>query len=443
MRWKRWSTVAVLILSLALLAGWQSREYLQEVKRARETLHREAHAIASALVGGFYSHRRRGRFFVDQVQGLLDGLVRTEDILAVSVTSEDGQRLLEAGKTSLLPEEAEFETGDYWQEMGFCLVEGFELPTLPEGEQEGFGRGFRGGPAEGGPPAWAGSGSDFSAGGLFAVCLAMDRSQVDAQCRNAAWLRGTLVGIGTLLLLGVALAWQLTVRAAGRARLLEIETRNLRDLNQAAAGLAHETRNPLGLIRGWAQRLVQSEFPTDAQHAQAEAIVEECDRVTARINQFLTFARPREPQLEPIRVRELADELATVLEGDLEEKRIKLNRQSLSESETIQADREMLRQALFNLIQNAIQFSPEESEIEIHLGRGQDGTRRLEVFDRGPAVPMEAVDSLFTPYFTTRPEGTGLGLAIVSHIASVHGWQAGYTPRAGGGALFWLDRLHV
>jgi signal transduction histidine kinase len=443
MRWKRWSTVALLILFLALFAGWQTREYQQEVKRARATLHREAHAIASALIGGFHSHRRRGRFFVDQIQGLLDGLVRTEDIRAVGITSEDGQRLLEAGKIPLLPEVARIKEGDYWNESGYCLVEKFELPAIPEGGQEGFGRGFRGGSSGGGPPDWAGFGTAFSDGGQFAMCLVMDRSQVDAQCRSAAWLRGALVVVGTLLLLGVALAWQLTVRVAGRARLLEVETRNLRDLNQAAAGLAHETRNPLGLIRGWAQRLAQSEFPSAQQQAQADAIVEECDRVTARINQFLTFARPRKPQLEPIQVRELADELAIVLESDLEEKRLRLNRQSLPQSETIQADRELLRQALFNLVQNAIQVSPEEGEVEIHVGKRQDGMRRLEILDRGPAVPAEAIESLFTPYFTTRPEGTGLGLAMVSHIASVHGWQAGYTPRPGGGAIFWLDRLHA
>jgi signal transduction histidine kinase len=442
-----------LILSLVTLAGWQYREYEQEVNRARETLHRESHAIASALIGGFHSHRRRGRFFVDQIQGLLDGLVRTEHIRAVGITSQDGKRLLAAGKTSLLPEvaeslspealELEIEDGDYWNESSYCLVEKFELPALADGEQAGFGRGFRGGLSGGGPPDWAGQGTAFSTAGSFAICLVLDRSLVDAQCRSAAWLRGALVMVGTLLLLGVALAWQFTVRAAGRARLLEIEARNLRDLNQAAAGLAHETRNPLGLIRGWAQRLAQSEIPTAQQQTQADSIVEECDRVTARINQFLTFARPRKPRLEPIGVRELADELAIVLEPDLEDKGLRLNRQSLPPGETVQADREMLRQALFNLIQNAIQASPEESEVEIHIGKRQDGMRRLEILDHGPAIPTEVVDSLFTPYFTTRPEGTGLGLAIVGHIASVHGWQAGYTPRPGGGAIFWLDRLHV
>ena len=442
MRWKRWSTIGVLMLSLATLAGWQYREYQQEVERVREALHRESHAIANALIGGFHSHRRRGRFFVDQVQGLLDGLVRTKDIRAVGITSEDGEWLLSAGKIALLPKMTEIEAGDAWNESGFCMVDRFELPSLTESGQEGFGRGFRGGFSGGGPPNWAGFGTSFSKGGQFVICLVLDRSHVDAQCRSAAWLRTALVLAGTLLLLGVALAWRLTVRAAGHARLLEIETKNLRDLNQAAAGLAHETRNPLGLIRGWAQRLAQSEFPTAEQQVQADAIVEECDRVTARINQFLAFARPRKPDIESIRVRKLVEDLAMVLEPDLEEKKLRLDCQSLPEGETIRADREMLRQALFNLIQNAIQVSPEESPVEIRLVMRQDGMRRIEVLDRGPAVPVEAVESLFTPYFTTRPEGTGLGLAIVGHIASVHGWQAGYTPRPGGGAIFWLDRLH-
>ena len=74
---------------------------------------------------------------------------------------------------------------------------------------------------------------------------------------------------------------------------------------------------------------------------------------------------------------------------------------------------------------------------------GQDGGRRIEVADHGSGVAAESVDSLFTPYFTTRPDGTGLGLAIVRRIASAHGWEAGYTARAGAGSVFWLDRINA
>ena len=123
------------------------------------------------------------------------------------------------------------------------------------------------------------------------------------------------------------------------------------------------------------------------------------------------------------------------MEPDLEAKRLTLDRTAVSATETLRADREMLRQALFNLVQNAVQSSPEGETVEIAVGRGQDGHKRIEVADAGPGVTPEAVDSLFTPYFTTRSNGTGLGLAIVRRIATAHDWQAGYAPRPGGGEL--------
>jgi signal transduction histidine kinase len=107
----------------------------------------------------------------------------------------------------------------------------------------------------------------------------------------------------------------------------------------------------------------------------------------------------------------------------------------------IHVDREMFRQALFNLISNAIQFAPRKGVVEIAIHNDQDGVGRIEVADRGPGVPPEVVDMLFSPYFTTRSDGTGLGLAIVRRIATAHGWETGYTPRPGGGSIFWLDQI--
>ena len=229
---------------------------------------------------------------------------------------------------------------------------------------------------------------------------------------------------------------------SARDRVLELEARHLSDLSQAAAGLAHETRNPLGLVRGWTQRLAQSGLQDAQQQEQARAVVEECDRVTARINQFLSFARPCRPQLQPVDPDELIAELAVLLEPDLEAKQLKLHHSAVEPGKTIHVDREMFRQALFNLIGNAIQFSPEEAVVEISTQTGQDGHGRIEVADRGPGVPAEAVDQLFSPYFTTRPDGTGLGLAIVRRIATAHGWEAGHEPRPGGGSIFWLEEIH-
>jgi signal transduction histidine kinase len=252
------------------------------------------------------------------------------------------------------------------------------------------------------------------------------------------------VAAGGVVLIAAAVAWHATVRwtaARARSRLLEAEARHLRDLSHAAAGLAHETRNPLGLIRGWTQRLADSKVLPSEHEQQARAILEECDRVTSRVNQFLAFAKPRDPSCAPLDTGSLIDELAMILEPDLEAKQLTLERFGMP-SPTLRADREMLRQALFNLVRNAILFSPPQAAVEIGVVPGENGHCRIEVADRGPGVPPEQVDLLFTPYFTTRTDGTGLGLAIVRRIAAGHGWEAGYRPRPGGGSVFWLDGIH-
>lgn len=436
----------MVIVVSAALAWWQRHEYLHECELARETLHRQSHSVMNALIGGIRAHRNRGRFFADQLQGSLTGLVQSQDILAVAVTSDDGRLVLSAGKSELLDCSPPIVAGDFWDTAGFRLVERFDLLPAPGPLHEG-GHGGRGGRGWGGGRSsntanHTGADSPFSAGGKFVAILVLDGIEMDVRCLRAAWLRGSLVAAGVLVLLCVTFAWRVTVRAAGRTRLLEAEARHLRDLSHAAAGLAHETRNPLGLIRGWAQRLGQSGLQSQKQEEHAEAIVEECDRVTSRINQFLAFARPCEPQPESVNLKEVIDELALLLEPDLDAKKLTLSCAKVKPDETVRADRELLRQALFNLIQNAVQASPNGQTIEILLGHGQDRRKRIEVTDHGPGVSSETVDSLFAPYFTTRRDGTGLGLAIVRHIAGAHGWEAGYTPFPGGGSVFRLDRIH-
>jgi len=242
-----------------------------------------------------------------------------------------------------------------------------------------------------------------------------------------------------------AAAWLVSfwlIEARNRARMLETEARHLRELSQAAAGLAHETRNPLGLVRGWTQRLAQSERSSPEVQQQAETVIEECDRVTARINQFLAFARPRDPKPEAVDPVELIEELASLLEPDLDAKRLRLDRVIEEPVPVMKADPEMLRQTLFNLIQNALQFAPEGGTVTITVKAGRNGGGRIEVADNGPGVPADQVDSLFSPYFTTRPGGAGLGLAIVRHLADAHGWRVEYAPRDGGGSVFSLDQIH-
>jgi len=468
-RWHRWATLAALFLAWAVLAMWQWQEYQAEREAARESLRRQADSVMNALVGGVKSHRRLGRFLEEQLQGALDELAESQDVLAVAVISTNRRLSWIAGKTDLLNLSAPIEPGHFWDADGFRYAVVFQVspempgpgmgPGMRPNQGRGPGPGMRRGPGPdmGRGQGRGGPGMGFNRrpapqdeglspmGGRFHAVLLLDRTRTDQQIAHYAWLRIFVVAAGGLVILSVALAWRATVRLAearGHAQLLEIEARHLRDLSRAAAGLAHETRSPLGLIRGWTQRWMQTLSDHSQQRQQAQAVIEECDRVTVRINQFLAFVRPRKPKIEVTPPAEVVGELAAMLEPDLDAKRLTLVPVFPAQDSTIQADREMFRQALFNLIQNAVEFAPEGGTVEIALRTGPNGAARLEVADRGPGVPDERMELLFTPYHTTRSGGTGLGLAIVRRIAAAHGWTAGYSPRPDGGSIFWLDGIH-
>lgn len=470
-----WILAAAMVAAWCVLAAWQYHEYGHECEAAQQTVRRQGDALLGALVGGLRSHRRLGRFFEEQIQAVVDELAAAQDVLAVAVVGEGGKPTLSAARTAP-PTRLDPEPPEAWLPEGYRVARRFEIQPAgrtgggggPAGAGSGLGTGPGAGPGGGsslggGPGGWGqGLGRGWGrgvgrfdepdetgdrpaalVGGSFTAVLLLDRSGVDAAARRAQRNRLSIVAAGTLVLASVALAWRATGRlseARNRARLLEAEARHLRDLSQAAAGLAHETRNPLGVIRGWAQRLSQSvELPAEArQHARA--LIEECDRVAARINQFLAFARAAQPRWEPVELAELVEQLGALLQPDLESRSLTLVVE-VDRPTALRADREMLRQALFNLLQNAVEFSPPGASIEIRARRRRDGRLRVELCDRGVGVPETHRASLFTPYFTTRPGGTGLGLAIVRRVALAHGWQCGYEPRDGGGSVFFLDAV--
>jgi signal transduction histidine kinase len=126
------------------------------------------------------------------------------------------------------------------------------------------------------------------------------------------------------------------------------------------------------------------------------------------------------------------------LSGDIEEKKIRLD--SASTQLVVEADEQMLRQALFNLLLNATQAVPAGGEIQIAAARnGSEAT--LEVRDNGPGVPAGRRAEIFKPYFTTNEKGTGLGLAVVQQIVLAHGWEIECLPNEPRGAIFRITHL--
>ncbi len=262
---------------------------------------------------------------------------------------------------------------------------------------------------------------------------------------RADFLIRLIIGLlGTAGVVGYGLAWQSLVKTSDlQLRLVRASEMNLhlKEMNLAAAGLAHETRNPLNIIRGLAQMISKQQDATPEIRAKTRDMIDETDRVTAQLNEFINYSRPREVRRAPTDLGAVVGEVARTLNYDIEEKSIQL--QIVMEPLTIEADEQLLRQALFNLVLNAVQAVPAKGEIRIRASKRNNEEAFIEISDNGPGVPQANRAEIFKPYFTTHPEGTGLGLSVVQQIVQAHGWDIECLPNDPAGALFRIAHIKL
>ena len=192
-----------------------------------------------------------------------------------------------------------------------------------------------------------------------------------------------------------------------------------------SAGLSHEIRNPLnsiGLQFSILERRVQRRVPADVQPDLLEplaAIRQELDRLNRLVGDFLDFARPREFAPSPVDLSSLAESVLTLLTPQALDAGLQLECHC-GPARTILGDSDRLRQALINLVLNAIQATPAGGMVRIDVGESS-GEVFLAVEDTGPGIPGTVRPRLFEPFYSTKQAGTGLGLPIVYSIVRRHG----------------------
>lgn len=280
--------------------------------------------------------------------------------------------------------------------------------------------------------------------GAHSLVIVMSTHSMREATQHDLWLRLIISSLASISVVGLGLAWSNLVKSSELevrlVRAAELNTR-LREMSLAAAGLAHETKNPLNIIRGLAQMISKQEDASPAIRQKTREIVDEADRVTGQVNEFINFSRPRQLKPAPVALSSAVAEVARALGPDLEDKAIRLQVQN--DLPVIEADEQQLRQALFNLIINAIQAVEKNGEIQVAGGKRTSNSAVLEIRDNGPGVPPEHRSDVFKPYFTTNQKGTGLGLAVVQQIVLGHGWEIeclGNEPR---GAVFRISHLRL
>ncbi len=196
-------------------------------------------------------------------------------------------------------------------------------------------------------------------------------------------------------------------------------SRRLAALGRMAAGLAHEIRNPLGTLRGFAQYL-GARGAGEARAAEyAGLMVTEIDRLDRLIGALLQFARPRDPEVRDLALAPLAERTAALVRADVEAAGLSL-RVEVPDGLEVRADPDLLTQVLLNLAQNAVAATDPGGEVAIAARTG-DGWVGIAVDDTGRGLTREERGHMFDPFYTTRRTGTGLGLAVVHQIVEQHG----------------------
>jgi nitrogen fixation/metabolism regulation signal transduction histidine kinase len=219
--------------------------------------------------------------------------------------------------------------------------------------------------------------------------------------------------------------------------------RNLESLGEMSAGLAHEFKNALATLHGYAQLLQNLELDERARSASS-ALLQEVRSLSQMVTAFLNFARPQPLQLSEVSTRELLADCAAELQPLYEERRASF--ELSGEFPEVHADELMLRQALLNLLRNAAEAF-DDTEAQRHVrAEGKVETDdngqhwlAISIEDTGPGISQSELRRIFIPFFTTKTKGHGIGLALAHRVVAEHGGSLNAANRSdGAGAIFTL-----
>ncbi|MGE3173636.1 MAG: sensor histidine kinase [Planctomycetota bacterium] len=214
-----------------------------------------------------------------------------------------------------------------------------------------------------------------------------------------------------------------------------VDTHRLSILGELAAGIAHDLRNPLTIMKGAADALVRRARTPESTAEHAEIIRRGVEKADRTIQALIDLGRPRRSKAGPVPLADVAREALALVQ--VEGRRRHLRYVAEVGDAVVLADRDLLMQVLINLLLNATQSSPDKGPVDLRarrVGRGEGAAIAIVVEDRGQGLPPEVRHQLFTPFFTTRSGGTGLGLLSSRRIATEMGGNLGLYPRTRGGA---------
>ena len=217
---------------------------------------------------------------------------------------------------------------------------------------------------------------------------------------------------------------------------------NLESLGEMSAGLAHEFKNAVAALHGYAQLLQNLELNDKARNA-SDSLLNEVRNLSEMVTSFLNFARPQPLQLEEVSLPELIAECVEELSPLFQKLNVQMVVENGVEPLAIGADMRMLRQALLNLMRNGAEAISEESaersvtvSTRLESDASGDSLAIIEIRDSGPGIPTAQLKKIFIPFFTTKSQGHGVGLALSHRVITQHGGTLAAANSSHGGAVF-------
>jgi signal transduction histidine kinase len=204
-------------------------------------------------------------------------------------------------------------------------------------------------------------------------------------------------------------------------------------LGELTAGVSHEIRNPLGIIRSSAELLSKKMAEYEPENPVADVIVEETVRLNTIITDFLNFAVPKTPNLLPTDVKEVVEKTLNFLTPQIREHHIIITRDFDSNLPEVMADQGLLHQAFLNIFINAMQSMANAGKLRVEI-RAVNRSVTVSFIDSGKGIPDSVLGKVWDPFFTTKETGSGLGLGIVRNIIKSHGGDVHIANRPEGGA---------
>ncbi len=224
--------------------------------------------------------------------------------------------------------------------------------------------------------------------------------------------------------------------AENTKRLLKME--KLSVLGQITSQVAHELRNPMTVIGGFARSILKKMDPKSSDYEYIQIIAKETERMENVLNNVLNFSKPDKSHLKMVNVNELVDQTFEMMESEIDSAKISMVKFPSQNLSSVWANPDLIRHALLNIFRNAIWAMPQGGILSVTTGQIEDFVR-IEVKDTGFGIPKEHASKIFDAFFTTKPEACGLGLTISSEIIKNHGGNIGVQSVEGKGATFYIE----